>query len=149
MVCRLFAEGAVRLPSGRFTPYAAQSRFESACGDSFSGLNSLPLWRALRACISGMPPVVFGLGSEMVAGVSAQAALASRTRTMAFFIKDTVIRILHPTAASNFEPAALSESAAPSRNRPGKPRNLRPVPIDMDRKSTRLNSSHLVISYAV
>src|ERR1039458_8611221 len=99
MVCRLLAEGAVRFPSGRFTPYAAHSRFESACGDSFSALNSLPLWRVLRACISGMPPVVFGLGSGMVAGVSAQAALASRISTMAFRIKDTVIRILHLGAA--------------------------------------------------
>jgi hypothetical protein len=47
----------------------------------------------------------------MVAGVSAQAALASRTRTMAFLIKDAVIRILHPAAGSSYEPAALSESA--------------------------------------
>src|ERR1039458_7311931 len=99
MVCRLLAEGAVRFPSGRFTPYAAHSRFESACGDNFSALNSLPLWRALRACISGMPPVMFGLGSGMVAGASAQAALASRIRTIAFRIKDTVIRILHLAAA--------------------------------------------------
>src|ERR1035437_1813229 len=111
MVCRLFAEGAVRLPSGRFTPYAAQSRFESACGDNLSVLNSLPLLRALRACISGMPPVVFGLGSWMVAGVSAMTALASRSRTMAFLIKDTVIRILHLAAGISRRATVRARSA--------------------------------------
>src|SRR5450759_663783 len=115
MVCRLFAEGAVRLPSGRFTPYAAQSRFESACGDNFPVLNSLPLWRALRACISGMPPVLFGLGSGMVAGVSAQAALASRTRTMAFFI----LRI--PSSEFYTLPPGVAPSQPPSANQPHQP----------------------------
>src|SRR5205807_5151295 len=49
--------------------------------------------------------------------------------------------------------AALFRSARRSKSantaRPAQTRALRPIATDGDRKSTRLNSSHLVISYAV
>ena len=60
--CLFLADGAVRRPSSRFTPHAAQSRFDRTWGGSFSVLNSRLDCRALRTCIKGLPPSVCGGG---------------------------------------------------------------------------------------
>ena len=38
--CQFMADGAVRRPSGRLMPKAAQSKFESVCGGSWAGLSA-------------------------------------------------------------------------------------------------------------
>src|SRR5579859_28148 len=70
--CQLIAEGAVRRPSGRLIPKAAQSKFDSVCGESVLEPNSRVDLRSLRISIRGRPPVVCGGGSWT--GLSACAA---------------------------------------------------------------------------
>src|ERR1017187_5354571 len=70
--CQFMAEGAVRRPSGRLIPKAAQSKFESVCGESVPEPNSRVDLRSLRTCIRGRPPSVCGGGSWR--GLSACAA---------------------------------------------------------------------------
>src|SRR5260221_10524323 len=48
----------------------------------------------------------------------------------------------------NYQPAQVPESNVPQQKRPAAPNVRRPA-TPPDRKSTRLNSSHTVISYAV
>jgi hypothetical protein len=58
---RFIAEGAVRFPeSGRLTPKAAQSKFESVWGGNFSEPNSREDFLSFNTCIKGFPPSVRG-----------------------------------------------------------------------------------------
>src|SRR5208337_529804 len=70
--CQFMAEGAVRRPSGRLIPKAAQSKFESVCSESVPEPNSRVDLRSLRTSIRGRPPLVCGDGSWI--GLSACAA---------------------------------------------------------------------------
>src|SRR5208282_2765745 len=56
------AEGAVRLPSGRLIPKAAQRRLESCRGESSLESKALAVDRFASASIRGMPPVFCGAG---------------------------------------------------------------------------------------
>src|ERR1035438_989157 len=53
--CQFMAEGAVRRPSGRLIPKAAQSKFESVCGESVPEPNSRVDLRSLSTSISVSP----------------------------------------------------------------------------------------------
>jgi hypothetical protein len=70
--CQFMADGAVRRPSGRLMPKAAQSKFESVCCESVPEPNSRVDLRSLRTSIRGRPPIVCGSGSWT--GLSACAA---------------------------------------------------------------------------
>src|SRR5256885_8698105 len=65
----------------------------------------------------------------------------------------TLFRSTTRTAARTTEgadgPAAATEAAVASGEPPGVGRSVQAPGEDVDRKSTRLNSSHLVISYAL
>jgi len=69
--CQFFAEGAVRLPSGRFIPKAAHKRFDRVCIGSFSPLNVRVDILSFNADMSGFPPSLWGLGSCMDEGPAA------------------------------------------------------------------------------
>src|ERR1700690_748377 len=59
------AEGAVRLPSGRLMPKAAQRRLEICWGESSLESKALAVDRLASASISGIPPVFCGAGRSM------------------------------------------------------------------------------------
>src|ERR1039457_3578710 len=63
--CLLFADGAVRLPSGRLTPKADQSRLEICCGERSLVAKARAVDRFASASINGIPPVFCGAGSSM------------------------------------------------------------------------------------
>src|SRR5215467_15773244 len=65
-----------------------------------------------------------------------------------FFFNDTATTEIYTLSLHDALPISR---AAPGRSRGAAPRSslLRSCPASRDRKSTRLNSSHLVISYAV
>src|SRR5438034_11470042 len=90
-----------------------------------------------------------------------QSSLSSRCSIVIFFFHDTPTTCIYtlslhdalPISLAQHQAFALRHSAAPA----GMHRALRGVghphvrrrPVRADRKSTRLNSSHTVISYAV
>jgi hypothetical protein len=93
------ADPRLRLPSGRLTPEAAQSKFESTSGDSVSALNSRVLLRSRRACIRGLPPVVLGSGRMRASSApgAAEIAVTSRISKILFSING----YSHPNCTAN------------------------------------------------
>src|SRR5215469_2327673 len=65
VACLLLAEGAVRLPSGRFMPKEDQSSVESCWSVNSLESNALAVERFPNASNKGMPPVFCGGGSLM------------------------------------------------------------------------------------
>src|SRR5688500_19915920 len=61
----------------------------------------------------------------------------------------TLFRSVHPPAEEGARTVRAAEAARGGRRRGCAPYAGGPAPARSDRKSTRLNSSHLVISYAV
>src|SRR5512140_1163829 len=75
--CQFIAEGAVRRPSARLIPKAAQSKFESVCGESVSEPNSRVDLRSFRTSIRGRPTVVCA-GGSWTAFSACPAAMAEK-----------------------------------------------------------------------
>src|SRR5262245_66604975 len=75
--------------------------------------------------------------------------LLSASSTLSFFFNDTATTEIYTLSLHDALPISIKRLASsPSRSRvPSRLR--RPAPLARDRKSTRLNSSHLGISYAV
>src|SRR5512135_1650186 len=75
------AEGAVRRPSGRLTPLAAQRRSERSC--RLRSLSDQSRTEALRAkaCMTGNPLVLFGSLSLIVLSSGAWARLRAKPRS--------------------------------------------------------------------
>src|SRR4030042_6195053 len=74
--CELLADGAVlpglsKTPLSRFTPNAAQRRFESTCTGSFSGLIFRMVFLSARDASTDFPPSFSGRGRSMGASPSA------------------------------------------------------------------------------
>src|SRR5437588_7558548 len=66
-----------------------------------------------------------------------------------FFFNDTATTEIYTLSLHDALPICIGPSRQSPLRRPGRALEPQPVRADADRKSTRLNSSHTVISYAV
>src|ERR1039457_5475492 len=91
--CELLADAAVlpglpNEPSSRFTPKAAQSRFDRICAGSSLVLILRVVLRSLRAARTDLPPSISGLGSAI--GFKSWVALGVAWAKPAVVLANTV-----------------------------------------------------------